>query len=76
MKQKALNAMRKMAGRMRRSAAPFKILQFYLEKETSVFSDGIFTSYLDDNVETKKKEDLPKNRTACVSIPLLSAMDS
>jgi len=47
MQQKALNAMRKMAGRMRRSAAPFKILQFYFEKETSVFSDGRFTSYLD-----------------------------
>ncbi len=48
--------MRKMAGRMRRSAAPFKILQFYFEKETRVFSNGRFTSYLDDNVEIQQQK--------------------
>jgi len=67
--------MRKMAGRMRRSAAPFKILQFILRKKRAFSLTADLLRHIWTR-QQKKEEDLPKNRTACVSIPLLSAMVS
>jgi hypothetical protein len=60
MQQKALNAMRKTAGRMRRSAAPLKFCNFILRKKRAFYLTADLDSKMSRYKNNKKERRFTK----------------